>query len=181
MKTLMVGITFLVCTLHLGSVPVWGQFDLGGRLALFTDVTYSDTTIADATPGALTVYVVHLGIPSAAACQFSVKAHGGFTGVWLGETSPFPVTLGDSPNGIGVDYGGCKMTPILVLVITYQLFGTSTPCSYLAAEPHPDSVTGMIDVVTCTDPAYASGGTIVTGCPLATTSITWGGIKSLYR
>jgi len=181
MKRLTVGIMFLVLTPLLSSVPVLSQVGLGGRLALFTDSTYADTTIVDVAPGTLTVYVVHLGIASAAASQFSVRAHDGFTGVWVEETSPFSVTVGDSPNGIAIDYGGCKLTPILVLAITYQLLGTSAPCGYLAVEPHPGSMTGMIDVVTCTDPAYASGGTVGTECPLPTTESTWGRIKSLYR
>ena len=172
---------FFVLTLLAGYETASAQPSLGGKIALFTDASYTDSTLVDSAPGTLIVYVVHLGVPSAAACQFSVLSHGGFSGVWLYETSPLPVTLGASPDGIAIDYGGCKTTPILVLVITYQLFGTSAPCSYLALQPHPDSITGRIDVVTCTEPAFAAGGTIITNCTVSATDTTWGKVKSLYR
>jgi hypothetical protein len=106
-----------------------------------------------------------------------VTAHAGFTGVWLGEETRFWF-VGTSPAGITIQYQ-CKPTPVLVLTITYELFGTSEQCSYLRVEPHPE------------DGAWANscdeeflewvGGTLTVNCSISTEETTWSRIKSLYR
>ena len=158
-----------------------------GRISLYSDPGWSNTVAYDTVPGSLTVYVVHdHTIDGWRAASFKIDSGAGFTGVWVGETSPYTVTLGTSPTGIDIYYGSCTPLPTHLLTITYQTFGTSAACSYLESAPHPDRPEGYIVTTTCSGyhiPSesgrlFINPDSTCTQVPVRTTS--WGSIKSLY-
>jgi hypothetical protein len=151
----------------------------GGKIALYSDTLHTDTTLADTLPGDVKIYVVHEDRSNVSTSAFMVVASEGFTGTWLGETSAF-FTVGDSETGIFMSYGGCRNSPILILTITYQVFGTSSQCAYLSVEAHP--VYGWIEVLNCDmDLLEAIGQTLTVNCTVSVEETTWGRIKSIYR
>ena len=132
------------------------------------------------------VYVVHDHTFGAAlAAIFRITSSDGFTGVWLGETSPYS-TFGTSQAGIDVVYGSCIFQPTHLLTITYQTFGTSAACSYLESVPHPDRPEGYIVIADCAAILLVgeSGRLTVnpdsTCTPVPVENRSWGSIKSLY-
>jgi hypothetical protein len=139
-------------------------------------------------PRILKVYVVHdpegPGVWTHAA-WFMVSGGGGFTGVWIGDTTPYPngVVVGASPTGIQTYYGGC-VPPGHLLTITYMMSGTSAPDSYLEVLPDPEDPSMMILVVSCYgfEMMRCDGGRLTinpSGVP--TESTTWGRIKGMYE
>ena len=104
------------------------------KLLIFSDPVFTQDTVADVAPGVVTLYVVNKDHAGQTGVIFSIKPGPGFTGVWLGETSPY-TKVGQSATRIDVGYGTCLLPPVLVLTMTYQLFGTSSPCSELRTAP----------------------------------------------
>jgi hypothetical protein len=155
-----------------------------GYLSLYSDAALMDCTLSDNAPAVVNVYMVDFGY-GVSALRFRIAASPGFTGVWLSETSPF-TTIGNSQTDMSMSLGSCLIGQVLVLTMTYQLFGTSI-CSQLSVEAPPslsepiclDCSFGM-DCrghfplhVNCSGPF---------GCdPLPVESSTWGKVKSLYR
>jgi hypothetical protein len=157
----------------------------GGILHLFSDAAFTQTTYADATPQAFTIYVVHSGVVGSpvSSVQFMVEATSGIAFTWLSETSPFAEVIGDSKTGIYIYYAACLgPDPGLVLQIQYFGIATSEPCSKLRVVPDPESVYGEIEVVTCNfEVVKATGGELLVNCPVPVEQTTWGKVKSLYR
>jgi hypothetical protein len=153
------------------------------KLQILSDEALTDSTINDDIPRVVTLYVVESGsFTGATGARFSIKPSAGFTGVWLGDASQF-ATFGSSPTDIGIGYGACIPPPILVLMMTYQLFGTSTPCSELRVAPIDGSMWVVAPDVNC---SFSEGiitdlGRLQVNCPTATEPTTWGKVKSLYR
>ncbi len=153
----------------------------GGRVALYSDSLFTDSTYVDNVPAVLHVYVVHQDfIPAASGIQFRIERSAGFTGTWLSESSPFPVVVGDSQTGVAIAFGACKTAPVLLLDIMYFAHGTSGPCSYLASTAHPSSPSGKIEVSTCTVTVLAEPGRLRVNCTVPVEETTWGRVKALY-
>jgi len=129
--------------------------------------------------------------PEALGAYFRIGAGGGFTGVLVEETWASPtIHLGNVTDGALVNYGACRPDRFEIVRLTYQVYGTSPPCSYLEVLPYPGD--SSVLVVTC------AGGEVATKpwgplwvnytpqcgaawCVLATESSSWGKIKALYR
>jgi hypothetical protein len=152
-------------------------------LVIFSDAAMTDSTINDNGPQIVSFYVAEVNPDGNTGLRFSTEASAGFTGVWLGDTSPF-VTVGSSPTDISVGYGWCFMGGTLhVLTATYQLFGTSAPCSELriaAADGFAVVLAGSSGCLFGEMPIRDLGGLHV-NCPVATEPTTWGKVKALYR
>jgi len=152
------------------------------KLQIFSDAALSETSIADNAPRIVNLYVVYSGFNGATGLRFSIKPGPGFTGVWLGETTSFG-KAGSSPTDISIGFASCLPPPILVLTMTYQLFGTSSACSELRTAP-PDGF--LVAIAADSDCFFAElpirdlQGLHV-NCPVATEPTTWGRVKALYR
>ena len=151
------------------------------RLAIYADEGLTQSTLDDYVPRTVTLYVLDTG-DYATGVQFSVRPTGGFTGVWMSETSVYLVA-GDSRTGISIAYASCYTLPAVALTMTYQLLGTSSACSELRLEPadgrpcvvSPDTFCAWVE--SC----ITSLGHLKVNCPVATQTTTWGMVKALYR
>jgi hypothetical protein len=139
---------------------------------------------------------------AAIASRFRIEAGPGMTMTYVSEVHSFPMTVGNSQDGMSVCYGTCQGTDFLIATLTYMSYGTADGCSKLRVVPHPLAET--VEAVECdgtlvrshTLDMYVVTGT---GCgcpefyvfpgaprsfgcePLAVQSATWGAIKALYR
>jgi len=154
----------------------------GEKLLLYSDATMTSSSISDDTPRIANFYVVNTDMTGQVGLRFSVKPGPGFTGVWLSDNSSYS-TVGNTPTDISVGYGLCLPGPVLVVTVSYQLFGTSSPCSELRVAP----ADGFPVVVAASSGCFfievpiLEIGRIDVNCPLATEATTWGKVKSLYR
>ena len=158
----------------------------GGRITLYSDIDFTETTSSDSGPGILTVYAVHEDVPDAVACWFKVVGQAGFTGTWVGETVHVSGHFADTRTGIHLVYVTCQPLPLHLVTITYVVNGTSANCSALVAVAveGPDS---EIRVNGCDGfGRYAEGSVFCinpdSSClPVPVEATTWGKIKALYR
>jgi hypothetical protein len=169
------GSVMLVAML-LGALPAVGA----ERLQIFSDTALSDSTLNDSAPRMVTLHIVHSGFAQSIAVRFATEASAGFTGVWLGDTSAY-FLLGESPTDISVHYGACIGPPVVVLSMTYQLFGTSSPCSHLGIGPAPGILNPIALSDGCFEPVACQTGNLQVGCLVSTEPATWGRVKALYR
>ena len=153
------------------------------KLQIFSDVAMTDSTISDNAPRIVNLYVVEIGsFWGATGVRFSTEPTAGFTGVWLGDSSAF-VTVGNTQTDLSVGYGACIPPPIVVVTMSYQLFGTSEACSQLRIVPADNFrwvISGDVDCF------FAEGiitdlGNLHVNCPVAVEPTTWGAVKALYR
>jgi hypothetical protein len=155
-----------------------------GRLQIYSDAALTDCTLSDAVSATVNIYVADYDWDGSTGARFRIAASNGFTGVWLGETSPF-TTVGTSPTDFSVGYANCMVGKWLILKMTYQLFGSSA-CSTLSIAP---AVGFPVQFCTyCSFGEYPCWGfdDLHVNCggncsPVATAPATWGKIKSLYR
>ncbi|HKW14439.1 MAG TPA: hypothetical protein VJS69_08140 [Candidatus Krumholzibacteria bacterium] len=153
------------------------------ELHIYSDAALTDSTISDSSPRIVNFYVVEKGYFSGATgVRFSTEPTAGFTGVWLGDATSY-FKMGTSPTDIAVGYAACIPPPILVITMTYQLYGTSAPCSELRIAP-PACCSGVVapDV----DCSFGEGQitdlrSLHINCPVVTEPTTWGRVKALYR
>jgi len=151
-------------------------------LKIFSDAALTESSLDDNTPGIVSFYVVHSGTVGATAARFSTKASPGFTGVWLSDASSF-TTVGTSPIDISIGYGVCDFSPLLILTMSYQMFGTSSPCSDLHIAPANGQPCVIGGDMGCffVEGCIQDLGSIHVNCPVATEPATWGRVKALYR
>lgn len=153
------------------------------ELRIYSDASLTDSSIDDGAPRIVNLYVVEKGtFPGATGSRFSIKPSAGFTGVWLSDASSF-LPFGQSPTDLSVVYGACIPPPILVVTMTYQLFGTSAPCSELHVAPADGQKWVVAPDVGCffTEDIITDLGRLEVNCPVATEPTTWGKVKALYR
>jgi hypothetical protein len=169
---------------------VVAQPDLGS-LDVFSDPGYTSCDFVD-TGGLISVYVLstHSGDGSTAV-QFRMNIPSAWT--LLGNTSPFPVVVGDPIGGISIGYGQCIVGDNLIMSANFLGDGLSPACSFITILPDPAAPTGNIEIVDCQSPFPAKwefaqlGQGIVNGdgscdCTyLPVHETTWGGIKALYE
>jgi len=152
-----------------------------GKILIFSDAGFTDSTLSDNAPRIANLFIVHTDFDGATAVRFMTVASPGFTGVWLGETSSF-TRVGKSTTGISVGYGACITTPALVLTVSYQFFGTSSACSQLSIAPE----TGFLHALCfsgggCFSDLPCQGlGSLHVNCTVPVESTTWGRVKALY-
>ena len=150
-----------------------------GDLVIYSDDALTDTTLNDNAPRIVKLHVVHKNHIGSVGVRFAVTASPGFTGVWLADESPY-VEIGNSPTDISIGYGTCAPAGLKILTMTYELFGTSGPCSSLKVVP----AAGFLSAI-CLECFYeypcCKLGTLHVNCAVATEPTTWGKVKALYR
>jgi hypothetical protein len=159
-----------------------------GQIGVFADEYGSECNLVDDGSGLMTVYVVHVNTNGASASQFAAPMPGCMTGVTrMGETSPF-LAIGDSQTGVAIAYGACLTSPIHVLTIQYMGSGLSETCCPYPVIPHPQALSGEIEVTDCDNNLLTAGGDVSRvnsdgSCRCGTVQVekcTWGRIKALY-
>ncbi len=163
-------------------------FAQGGSIGAFGDMGGTDCYITDAAPGLLSIYIVHVNVPGATACQFAAPTPACMTAAtYLSDSSPFAVVIGSSQTGVAIGYGGCFTGPIHVLTIQYFASGMTAPCCYFDVVPDPYLPSGQIEVVDCVENLiYATGQSGLVNadgsceCGVPTQDTTWGQMKALY-
>jgi hypothetical protein len=161
----------------------------GGDIGVFADAGGAGCNIVDATPGLLTVYVVHMNTGGATASQFAAPKPSCMTGVsWLSDVFVYPVTIGNSQDGVAVAYGACFASPIHVLTIQYFGSGQSEVCCMYPVIPAPSTPSGRIEVVNCADALLYGNGLVSSvnadaTCMCGSVKVedtTWGRVKAIY-
>lgn len=151
-------------------------------------------------PGVTQYHVVHVLTPGAISISFSAPLPACHTGDWISDTPMFPSTIGDSQHGVTVDYGTCLYSPIHVLTINLQTYGTTPECCCYPPAPHPETPSGEIEMVDCgyeTNFVPHDHGSFINNSPyvvcvgadgvcecertVPVDASTWGGIKALYK
>jgi len=82
-------LAILVVAMIVGSTSdTVASWSVLGKLALFSDSTYTDSTLVDQAPGQFDVYVVHIDATEGiAGSQFRVAMSAGLTATYLGDQS----------------------------------------------------------------------------------------------
>jgi hypothetical protein len=161
---------------------------IGGNLAVYSDVNALSCDLNDIGVTICEYYVIHMLTPGVTASQFKIDTnHQGF---FLTEISPFPVVIGDSRNGIIIAYGACLSGQIHLLTMTYLCQGLTPPCGYMSVVGHPTANPPGLLAVDCNHvsvPAqgYTSyinnDGSCSCTSPIPVQETTWGGVKALYQ
>jgi hypothetical protein len=160
------------------------------RITLYADAASTACTLADDEPRLADVFVVHeIGTDNSYLVNFRLTASAGFTGAWVEDALPAGMfAIGTSPDGITIDYRACRTGDASILRVTYQLFGTSSPCSFLQVSAPPG-----VDFIEAWDCSFwrddLPGGKLLMNpnetCPceepVPVQETTWGGVKALYR
>jgi hypothetical protein len=157
----------------------------------------------DSGPGLRTVYVRHEFNIGATASRFKLSLGPGVSMTYVSETHPFPMTAGNTQDGISVCYGECTPGPLVLVTVTYMFIGATSQCSRLNVVPHPLAQT--VDVIGClgipetaaASDMYVLAPGAICGCPdshafagnpqtfgclpVAVETTTWGAIKALYK
>jgi len=158
----------------------------GGHIGVYADTRGTNCNLID-TPGLKTFHVVHINVATATACQFATPMPSCMTGAtWLSDTAVFPVTVGNSQDGVSVGYGECLFGPIHVLSTNYFMPGTIHTCCEFPVVQHPDRT--LVEAVDCTSNLVAAIGAtsqVATGaCGCGTVAVhetTWGRVKAMYK
>lgn len=184
----------ILCTVFLACLPTAGLANaaLVGRISLYSDAASTLCALADNEPRLGEMFIVHnVGdvAGNAYLVRFQLTASAGFTGSWVQDILPPGMSaVGTSPNGIAINYQACRSGDVSILRVTYQLFGTSSQCSFLQASAYPGI--DFIEAMDCSFDSHAvAGGTIVVNpnetcpCPepVPVQTSTWGRVKALYR
>lgn len=189
----------VVCGLMLCASAAFGQGIASECICLYYDLAYTQCNYVDAGAALVPVYAVHMFSPGATASQWRLITGGGFNCTYTGEIVHMPTSIGSTPAGISLGYGGCLVSPILLVTINYFCMGTSPECAWLQVVGDPGSGSGLIEIVDCSFTAwiacanYAGGDGV--GCtitmngnetcpcvdgPCPTEESTWGRVKALY-
>lgn len=184
----------LLCAVFLACLPTADLVNAAsfGRISLYSDAASTECTLADNEPRLGEVFVVHnIGdfVGNAYVVRFQLTISSGFTGSWVQDVVPAGMyAIGTSPGGIVIGYQACRTGDVSILRATYQLFGTSSQCSFVQASAYPGI--GFIETVDCSFDSYAvEGGALVVNSnetcpcqgPVAVQPSTWGQVKALYR
>ncbi|MFQ5511088.1 MAG: hypothetical protein ACE5EO_04500 [Candidatus Krumholzibacteriia bacterium] len=169
--------------------PVAGT---GGVIGLYSDPTGVDCNVDAKAIGLVSVYVVHQNTAGATAAQFAAPMPSCWTGgVYLSDTSNWPVTIGNSQTGVAVPYGSCIPSPNHILTINYFVTvpNGATCCQYPVL-PDPAAPSGHIEVVDCSGSLVFGDGSACfinpnasCACLAAPTPVedtTWGRVKAMY-
>jgi hypothetical protein len=92
-------------------------------------------------PVSVDVFVLRKPGDCTVSLTFRVAGGDGFTGTYVGETGPWTGTyIGNAEDGIwmGFDPWDLPNGSGHLVTVQYMTYGTSSPCSWLRVEPHPD-------------------------------------------
>jgi len=131
------------------------------KVSLYADPVGVTCNIVDQSPGVLRMYVVVTDAPgTVTAVRFAAPVPECMTGVsWSSDELVFPISIGNSQEGITVGVPYCAETPLHVLTINYVGQGLSQTCCHYPVLPDPSELEGEIIVVDC-DYEMVIGGTL---------------------
>jgi hypothetical protein len=159
----------------------------GGSIRVDGDPAGKACNIVDATPGLITVYVVHDNANSVMGAQFRAAMPACMTASFISDQSVFSVTLGDSQTGVAIGYGSCQSGPVHILSINYLVSGLTPRCCRYPVTSDPRASNEII-VTDCSHREMtAVGGTTPVnsdgscGCSDGLENATWGEIKETYK
>jgi hypothetical protein len=161
-----------------------------GIIGLYADPAGSNCNIFYTGSGLVPVYVVHTHTGGATGCEFAAPKPVCWTNaMWLSDSDPFPIQIGNSQTGKSVGYGSCRASATVVTTINYFVLAPPTQvcCSYPVV-PHP--VSGHIWVGDCADNLLDARGAPAVIYPDASClcesvvrveETTWGRLKAMYE
>jgi len=160
-------------------------------VTVFSDPNGGSCTLVDDSEAPLSVYVI-AKTSGTVNSRFRVASSEGFNADYLSEVIHMPFHTGDLRTGIDITYAYCAIGAVLLATMTYAGHGTSSPCSYLEVQAHPESYDGSIEVITCTFDTFrgvtlgpllvnSSQGQCTPWCVVGVRSSTWGAVKAFYR
>jgi len=166
-----------------------------GHISVVADPSGNICTLIDAAPAFFNVYIVHSDIANEygiIGSRFKGVIGPGFTASYVSELIAVQAHSGSILTGITLAYDACSFGTLLLATVTFQGYGTSSACSYLDVGPDPDfggetpiAQDCFLDLHSApsTGPMYVNPevGQCQPGCVVATQTMTWGGIKALYR
>jgi hypothetical protein len=160
----------------------------GGSVGIYANAEGTDCNLPDVAHGLTRYYVVHTISDAATGCAYSAPKPACFTGTWLSDTNPFPVTIGSSQAGVSIGYGSCRYGSVLVQTLSFFTNASTPNCCFYPVRGIPTS--GEVEVVDCLfNLRFAQGVTSMvnatSGCPCSGINVrveesTWGRVKSLY-
>jgi len=167
----------------------------GGNISVFADPSASSCTLVDAAPVLFDVFVVHTEMTDTwgmIGARFKLLEGAGFSASYVSESIAVQGHVGSVVTGIGLGYDVCSFGTLLLATVTFQGYGTSTPCSYLDIGPDPASGGTTAIAQNCFFDVYLTPsvgkfyvnpepGQCPPNCIVATKPTTWGGVKALYR
>jgi hypothetical protein len=171
------------------------QHDL---IAVCSDATHTNCAVTDSCYNGdcnyLVFWVFHFSTTGAKSSRFKAPAPPTcFIAEidWLGDSRPFPGTIGDSQVGITIPYGFCRTGWTHILTIWYFTPYSGPDCCEYAVFAHPQASTGQVEVLDCADnwiSAHAASAVVNPGpsCPCSSPTgiafgvTTWGAVKALY-
>lgn len=165
-------------------------FAQAGQIGTFADAAGTNCNVSTATPGLVSVFVVHLNAPGVTASQFAAPLPAcASPNIFLSDTGVFPVTIGGSQTGVSIGYGSCNGTPLHILSINLFAQGAFSFCCIWPVVPDPNVPSNRIEVVDCGGQLiYGSGlngllnGNATCTCASVPTEETsWGAVKALYN
>lgn len=181
----------LLLVVALGAAPAGAQFV--GYLALSSDQNVLDCTAELSTVGLVDIYVLHELTDGAKGAEFMVVDDPNLSpSFFIQDILPEgAVAFGNTHSGIGINYGPCLTSPIVVVTMRYYAAGNTTQCLVSRIVPSPLNLLGEIQVVTCDDElAYSTGGEFywnpdgsygVCNCFIPAEESTFGHIKAMYQ
>jgi hypothetical protein len=190
----LVGILFVAVSLSIGPTAARAQYDL---IAVYSDTTRTDCNVTEyegPTGWWLVFYVFHYSAGGAQGARFACPRPNCFTEYsYFGAFEPFPGVTGTPEDGVTIPYGSCLRGWTHVLTVVYYTQGNpgvGVCCEY-PISPHPQSMTGSVEVLNCASNWVAASHAsafvnanascpceVTTGIPESDT--TWGGVKALY-
>ncbi len=122
-----------------------------GAVGLCADQQATSMHIEDNAPGVVNIYaIVVYASEGVSAVQFSAPIPECFKGaVYLGETTMFPLVIGNSQAGVAVAFGQCLVSPIHVLTINVFAQGLTDTCCFYPVLPDPIVSSGEVEFVDC--------------------------------
>jgi len=168
-------------------VAGWAYAD---TIGLYADAQGTQCNIVDNATGLLPIYVVHVASVGAGGYAFSAPKPACMVGaIFLSDTDPFGMFLGNTQTGVVIPYGPCETGPIHVTTMNFFAFGTSEPCCSYPVLGHPDFDPTNPLVFDCANQAYLAQGLTATingnatcpcGYPVPLEETSWGRVKALY-
>jgi hypothetical protein len=182
-------VLLIVCCSLLVSANALGQASSPGSIDIFSDLGYADCAIMDVAPGVVHVYIVHVYTDGATESSFKLESPACNMMTYIGEaTGGIGIPENSVLDGIGIVYGECMASPILLVTVEFFATGLSPACCYLSMVAAPFAASGRIEALDCNDNLmFPSGGQAIINplpdctCTYPVHGNTWGGIKSLYQ
>ncbi len=127
-------------------------------IGLYADQNGTGCTLADPPAVAFVpVYVIVKGSTGSSAAQFRVSPVGCPSYQFVAFTpAPGLISLGHPESGVGISFGSCVVGDFQIAFIHYvKLSEPAESCCGIRTEPHPDAVTGEVELLDCADVAHA--------------------------